>query len=487
MLSLLLQGYASCSVQWGAWAGSGMAAKDASTRMRVERTGLGLVESEAGLAALQGLLLQATSSTPALAAAVPIRWPKFLQQQFNNKPPAMFGEFTCLAAASTTPVLEASSAARSGRQRMLQARPRARTTTALRSDAQSEASMLQLVQESVAAVLGSADVDPQQQLMAAGLDSLSSVELKNSLEAKLGLELPTTLVFDYPTMAALAAFLASRVQPGISDRHAQAGSSDSESEADDSGLHANAAIVSGAVPVMARRSSRAVPRCRQASGTRAAISAEAQQALMLQQVQESVAAVLGSADVDPQQPLMAAGLDSLSSVELKNSLEAKLGLELPTTLVFDYPTMAALAAFLVGRLELECADESASEHGSYTAEASWEEGVEGAMYVAPARSTRQLIAVTGMAVRAPADALSSIHPKDAVQLVPASRWNLEANSGGCDACSSVQAVTLIFNPGAFRLRVQMCLVAFQCDSAPFYQVQTCLMPPHFRPLTPRQC
>ena len=348
MLSLLLQGYASCSVQWGAWAGSGMAAKDASTRMRVERTGLGLVESEAGLAALQGLLLQATSSTPALAAAVPIRWPKFLQQQFNNKPPAMFGEFTCLAAASTTPVLEASSAARSGRQRMLQARPRARTTTALRSDAQSEASMLQLVQESVAAVLGSADVDPQQQLMAAGLDSLSSVELKNSLEAKLGLELPTTLVF-------------------------------------------------------------------------------------------------------------------------------------------DYPTMAALAAFLVGRLELECADESASEHGSYTAEASWEEGVEGAMYVAPARSTRQLIAVTGMAVRAPADALSSIHPKDAVQLVPASRWNLEANSGGCDACSSVQAVTLIFNPGAFRLRVQMCLVAFQCDSAPFYQVQTCLMPPHFRPLTPRQC
>jgi acyl carrier protein len=42
------------------------------------------------------------------------------------------------------------------------------------------------------------------QLLAAGLDSLGAVELRNSLEGSLQLQLPGTLVFDYPSVSAIA-------------------------------------------------------------------------------------------------------------------------------------------------------------------------------------------------------------------------------------------------------------------------------------------
>ena len=71
------------------------------------------------------------------------------------------------------------------------------------------------------------------------------------------------------------------------------------------------------------------------------------QALVAEQVQ----GVLGSA-VGGDDPLMAAGLDSLGATELQQSLADILGMELPSTLVFDYPTVNAMAEFLAGKLAL---------------------------------------------------------------------------------------------------------------------------------------
>ncbi len=49
--------------------------------------------------------------------------------------------------------------------------------------------------------------------MEAGLDSLAAVELRNTLSSKYSLDLPASLLFDYPTIAGLASFLLASIQP----------------------------------------------------------------------------------------------------------------------------------------------------------------------------------------------------------------------------------------------------------------------------------
>lgn len=81
-------------------------------------------------------------------------------------------------------------------------------------------------------------------------------------------------------------------------------------------------------------------------------------------VAAAVRAVVGS-DVDREAALMESGLDSLGSVELRNSLSRDFSLELPATLTFDYPCIAALATYLSQELRALAGDEvSTIETGS---------------------------------------------------------------------------------------------------------------------------
>jgi acyl carrier protein len=56
------------------------------------------------------------------------------------------------------------------------------------------------------------NLDPEARLAGYGLDSMTAVVLTGDLEEWLGLELPSTLVWDYPTIRQLASHLSERLQ-----------------------------------------------------------------------------------------------------------------------------------------------------------------------------------------------------------------------------------------------------------------------------------
>ncbi|MFD9607733.1 beta-ketoacyl synthase N-terminal-like domain-containing protein, partial [Streptomyces sp. NPDC059970] len=80
--------------------------------------------------------------------------------------------------------------------------------------AEQEARVLELVRNEVASTLGhssSEAIKPRQVFTDLGFDSLTAVDLRNRLNAVMGLRLPATLVFDYPTPEALAGFIRAEI------------------------------------------------------------------------------------------------------------------------------------------------------------------------------------------------------------------------------------------------------------------------------------
>jgi len=183
------QGRTATSVQWGAWGGGGgMAANDADTIQRMERLGVGILSPSQGLGALEALTRSAACS---VACANPFIWDRFLRGM--SPVPPFFGEFAHL-----TPValVAASSKAK--------ASPGARALSASSVEAK--------VMGSVRAILG-ADVGVNEPLIDAGLDSLGAVELRDAVNAAVDMELPSTVVFDYPSVSAMSGFIVSQMHP----------------------------------------------------------------------------------------------------------------------------------------------------------------------------------------------------------------------------------------------------------------------------------
>ncbi|WP_374102912.1 SDR family NAD(P)-dependent oxidoreductase [Rhodococcus sp. PvR099] len=163
-------GLQATSLAWGLWSGSGMGKELGSTdRKRISESGVaqleigeGLALFDAGCSAASPVIVPANLQLPALSM---------------DEPPAVFRLLVRKTTAQPTKV---------------------------------DADVTSVVREHLAHVLGhssGASIDFDRAFTELGFDSLTAVDLRNRLAAATGFRLPATLVFDYPTPAALVEYI----------------------------------------------------------------------------------------------------------------------------------------------------------------------------------------------------------------------------------------------------------------------------------------
>jgi thioesterase domain-containing protein/acyl carrier protein len=123
------------------------------------------------------------------------------------------------------------------------------------------------------------------------------------------------------------------------------------------------AILRGLVRAPARRTETGVPLSQRLAG----VPEPDRAPVVLDLVQAQVAAVLGhdsAASVDPDRGFKELGVDSLAAVELRNRLTQTSGVRLPSTLVFDHPSPAAIARLLLTEIDVTSAPRNGQTNGN---------------------------------------------------------------------------------------------------------------------------
>ncbi|WP_437494041.1 type I polyketide synthase [Sorangium sp. So ce1014] len=185
-------GLPALSINWGAWAGTALAEALERQALRWHGArGAGVIAPAEGLRWLERLV----ASGAVQAAVLPIDASRRAEPAAYGAVPALFSE---LAREARAPEAEARPDLRA---RLSQVAPGAR-----------RAMVAEHVQGEVDRVLGmdpSQKAPPQRGFFDMGMDSLMAVELKNQLQRSVGRPLPSMVVFNHPTIEALAEHLAS--------------------------------------------------------------------------------------------------------------------------------------------------------------------------------------------------------------------------------------------------------------------------------------
>lgn len=189
-------GLPALSINWGGWSEVGQAAAHIA---QLNKQGLASIAPPQG-AAIFGHLL---AESAAQVGVVPIHWPQVTQRR----------PFLSRLQGAASPQ------GRQGQDRQTQSGQEAETAAfnqILNTAKPAERHQLLIthVQQQVALILGhenEAAIPQAQGFRELGMDSLTSMELRNRLRSTLACELPAAVVFNHPTVEALATYLAQNV------------------------------------------------------------------------------------------------------------------------------------------------------------------------------------------------------------------------------------------------------------------------------------
>ncbi|MEC3979339.1 SDR family NAD(P)-dependent oxidoreductase [Amycolatopsis sp. H20-H5] len=193
-------GLAGTSIAWAAWAGGGMADADRVAE-RSRRVGTSVLEPGVALAAFGHAVTESTATV----VIADLQNPTLLTALLSLRPSPLLADLP-----------EA--------RRILSVAGRSENTGATGSelrerlvkvpDADRVSVVLEIVRTQAAAVLGHSTttaIGADKAFRDLGFDSLTAIEVRNQLATATGLNLPSTLVFDYPTPAVLAGHLLSEL------------------------------------------------------------------------------------------------------------------------------------------------------------------------------------------------------------------------------------------------------------------------------------
>ncbi|ALG12162.1 acyl transferase domain-containing protein/acyl carrier protein [Kibdelosporangium phytohabitans] len=186
------EGLAGTSISWGAWAGAGMAGHllGDDTEEQLHRRGLRALDPRVAIAVLE----EAVDRDEGCLTVADIDWERFGPLFTLGRPSPLLDD---LPEARGRLSDEDGLMAGSDLVRDLERTP----------DAERRQVLVDVVRRHAVAVLGHRDISvagPEKPFKDLGFDSMTAVELRNSLAAATGLKLSATLLFDWPTPVALA-------------------------------------------------------------------------------------------------------------------------------------------------------------------------------------------------------------------------------------------------------------------------------------------